>query len=161
MMTKPAMTTKPRKRIGVVKPSDVPPIVGAYLAAIREQNRAILEEILADEFSLTLPQPSIGLTLQRSEAIDFLLTAPTSILKLGSVELAVLAVVQSEDVYAVEFRVKADVCAGGTYDNIYVAWFRLADTKIAYCRQHFDIAYAKSALDAAFAKAVLDRARVS
>jgi ketosteroid isomerase-like protein len=155
------MMTKPSKGIGAAIVPDVPLAVEAYFAAINGQNRAALEELLAAGFTLTLPQPSVAVTFQRSEAIEFFLTTPGSVLDLKSAQVTFLTVVQQEDVCVLEFRMKANILAGGTYDNIYVSWFGLAGAKIAYCREHYDTAYAMSALHSGYEEALHNRDRTA
>ena len=57
--------------------------VDAYLNSIKHADARALEEILTDDFTLQLPQPTAKThALSRSEAITFLTTVPDGISQL-------------------------------------------------------------------------------
>ena len=117
-------------------------LVDAYLGALRDANPAALESVVAHDFTFALPQPALKFQpMQRADAIAFLTTGPGSFLDTPSMTFEKLNVAETDQDYVAEVRVSAKLNAGGTYDNLYVLWFRIADGKIKWCREHADTAY--------------------
>ncbi len=132
-----------------MKESNKAAMVDAYIKAIRDSDAAALDKLLAPDFTLTVPQPSLEVAapLDRATAIGLLTDTERNFIDMRTITFKRTNVVETGTDYVVEMSVHAALKKGGSYDNVYVVWYRFADGKIKSCREHLDTAYLKAAMN--------------